>query len=238
MNVALQAIQEQAIELGADVTETTENIETSGISSVSIPTADCAVSADSALSAISVTPEVEQVIRQTLPTAAHERMPSLVNLARGLKFNCGLADTRPARLVPLVRQWHEMAQSVFDPADQFFDRTREDFLNAWPAVRHPLGDVLADALDRARRCPSGGVVERYDSPEVRLVVALCRELADSDGHFFLGCHKAASMMGITPMRLHRTLKALVTEQVLEVVHVGTRGKNGRATRYRWLIAPE
>ena len=155
-----------------------------------------------------------------------------MDLARGLKFNCGKGEAALSDLKPIVQAWYRRALPVVNTKD--FDETWSDFAHAWPRARLPLGDILGDAWEKAKRCARGGPVEDYDSEPVRLLVSLCRELAklSPEGHFFLSSHKAGERLGVASPQVLRWLNMLVADGVLEVAR---RGDARRANRYRWLL---
>jgi len=131
-----------------------------------------------------------------------------------------------------VRRWHERALPIIGTKP--FDETWADFVAAWPRVRFPKGqEPMTLIVQRADASPPPAVAERYDAPETRRLVAICRELqrASGDDPFFLSCRTAAELLGMDHATAWRRLEMLVADGVLLVVQVGTKH---RATRYRYV----
>lgn len=200
------------------VTETTETTE-----------AICSVV--SALSVVSVTHSPSEVILMTTPKRPGERNRKLLDLARGFRFNAGMANLPLRELKPFLRQWHERALPIIDTKD--FAETWSDFVHAWPKARVPLGvDVLTQAWQRAQTAPPPAAATDYDSAPVRRLVGLCAALGDfsPDRRFFLSMHAAAKLLGESHMQVGRWLKMLQADGVIELVRTGNAR---RASRYRW-----
>jgi hypothetical protein len=173
------------------------------------------------------------VLVATLPNRAGERNRCIFELARALKAVPGLADAAAVDLRDVVRWWHEQALPIIGTKP--FDATMADFLAAWPAVRFPRGhDPMALIVERASREPLPQVAQRYDAPETRRLVGICRELqrACGDGAFFLACRSAAALSGLEDhVSAWRRLRMLEADGVLRAVQ---RGDKRRATRYRYV----
>ena len=90
-------------------------------------TAESHLSADSVGSADSVL-SATYVIDWTLPVEAGERNDFLMKLARGLKFNAGLAEAAMADLMKIVKAWHDRALPVI--STRGFSETWIDFRRA------------------------------------------------------------------------------------------------------------
>jgi len=173
------------------------------------------------------------IIEKTLPKQPSERNNRLFDLARGLKFNAGMAGTPSAQLKPIVRRWFDLALPII--TTKSFDTTWADFLHGWKTARHPIG---ADMIDRAALLvdPQDLPVEaeQYDTDAAKRLCGLCSAIAtisDSGGNFFLSSHDAAARLGIPQMQCWRLLQMFVSDGVLACVE---RGNARRATRYRWL----
>lgn len=208
--------------LTGNVTETSEAIFS-----------DCsAVSVDSVISVTSS--YIQDLIRRTLPHRAGERNARLLDLARGLRFNCNLADKQYSILKPIVEEWHKAALPVIRTKD--FCETWSDFVHAWPKACLPLENVLAIAWERAKSEPEPAVAKKYDSEPVRRLICLCMALArlSPDLHFFLSTHAAGKLLTVHPGQIHRWIKMLIADELLEEVK---RGDQYRATRYRWKYPP-
>lgn len=185
---------------------------------------------------IGVEPALEEAIRSTMPERAGQRNRRLFDFARRLKALPQYANLSPAQLNDVVRRWHVAALPVIGTKP--FDDTRADFLHAWSCVRHPHGTFSLDAaLTRSDAQKPPAVALRYDAPDTRRLVALCRELQRTAGAapFFLSSHEV-HRVGLCECHVTawRRLRLLVTDRVLELVDAGTPGRGGRAARFRYL----
>lgn len=175
---------------------------------------------------------IKAAIQDTLPKSIGQRNRAIFELARALKAIPALADTPVADLRDFVRQWHALALPIV--GTKAFDETWADFVAAWPRVRFPRGqERMALIVQRADSLPQPNVAERYDAPETRRLIAICRELqcTSGDGPFFMSCRVAAGLLGLDQATAWRRLGMLVVDGVLVVVQ---KGKPGRATRFRYV----
>ena len=205
-----------------NVTEITETTET----------AEDIVSPSPPLSAVSVTLSLDDLIQKTLPQHPGERNFKIFAFARGLKFNMDMAGCSFNELKPLVRKWHSAALPVIRTKD--FCSTWTDFTHSWPLADHPIeADILTAAWEKSRAEPLPVAAGEYDHESVKQLVGLCAALGSfsRDGRFFLSTHSAARLLNTQPMTVHRWLKTLVVDGLLELIH---RGNERRASRYRWL----
>ena len=204
------------------VTENTENTENAE--------AIC-----SAFSALSVTSSLDELISVSTPRHEGERNAMILRLARGLRFNLGMAGRSLTELKPIVRQWHTRALPFIGTKD--FDTSWSEFCNAWKNARCPLGDVAELAWQESLTAPPPTVASGYDSEPVRQLVCWCAALARMSrrGNFFLSTHTAARKLGVEPMQVYRWFKMLEDDKVIIMTNKGIR--NVKAARYRWLGAP-
>ena len=175
---------------------------------------------------------VEQVIRATLPSRPGERNDCVLKLARGLRFNANLTGSTKRDLKTIVRRWHKAALPNIDTKD--FASSWADFLHAWDRAKMPLGvDLASEAWGRLPETVSGTVIDDYDSPPVRRLVALLRELVLVTGSrvIWLSTRKGGELLGVSRETVSKWLNMLVADEVLEKV---TPGNAYRSTRYRWL----
>jgi hypothetical protein len=171
----------------------------------------------------------------TIPKRPGERDMQILALARGLKYNAGLAERSWGELKPIVRRWHEGALPVIRTKD--FTETWTAFIRAWPRARTPLGmDVLTEAFKRSLIDPLPAAASDYDSEPVRRLVGLCAALASlSPGsRFFLSTHTAAKLLNTHAMQVSRWMKMLAADGFIKVTQAGNEH---RATRFQW-IAPK
>jgi hypothetical protein len=180
-------------------------------------------------------PAVLGAVRATLPRRGGERNGRVFDLARRLRALPELAGADFPALKPVVRLWHTWALPVIGTKP--FDHTLADFVRAWDAVRFAAGgEPLRPALDRARTGPEPAAARAYDTPALRLLVALCRELQRAQGTdpFFLACRSAAPLVGLGDdfKAASRYLRMLVADGVLELVAPGGP-ESMKAHRYRY-----
>lgn len=214
------------------ITEKPETTETTE----AICSADSVLSVVSDLSVLSVLSgktgeeRIEAIIEMTLPKKGGERNNRILDLARGLKFNCDMGKANFKELRPIIVRWHAKALPNIGTKD--FDTSWCEFLHAWGKARHPLGarpvDAAAQRVDMDNLPPAA---QAYDSEQVRRLVGLCFELARRNrGRFFLGCRDAARILGIKPKQACLQLRMLRKDRVLKLVK---KGRGYRASRYRF-----
>jgi hypothetical protein len=174
---------------------------------------------------------IEQAIISSLPAGPGRRHQMVFNLARALKSIPALCDAEPRELKPIARRWHEQARPMI--RTQAFEETWIDFLYAWPRVKFAKGaEPMVEVMERVRLADAPVEALQFEQEEVRLLVAICRELQRSSGGqpFFLSCRTAGSLLGVNHKQAWRWLFLLVEEGILRVVHKGQQG-SGRATRF-------
>jgi hypothetical protein len=172
----------------------------------------------------------EEIIEMTQPSKPGQRHRKVFDLARGLKYECGLAGNEPADLKPIVRQWFGMAKPYIET--QEFDETWSDFVHAWPRANNPLSDsALEDAWDMVLAGDFPFIAQEYDSQQVQQLVGLCWHLKDSVNQFYLSTHTAGELLGVKPMQTLRWLRMLQADGIIELVIKGDRRK---ASTYRWI----
>jgi hypothetical protein len=174
--------------------------------------------------------KIVSILNRTLPKADGVRNHSVFLLARGLKFDAGLADAPFSELRSVVLEWHSRALPVIATKDA--DETLSDFAYAWERVRMPLeGDPVTAALNATR---AGGLPKeagKYQTESTRLLLGICWQLAlRSSGAFFLSCHVAGKVMGLSHVMVHKRLRLFVAEGLIEIFH---KGDTYNATRYLW-----
>lgn len=178
--------------------------------------------------------EIEKAIASTLPTRFAQRNRLVFELARTLKAIPALGDANARAVRCYVEQWHALALPFIRTKP--FDDTWADFLYAWPRVKYPKGtEPMAQILERADTAEPPAAAMKYDSPETRRLVALCRELqrAAGDSPFFLSCRMAGELLGIDHMMAWRRLFLLEADGLIQTVKPGTKTK---ATRYRYVAS--
>ncbi len=183
--------------------------------------------------------DIRDAILETLPKQLRQpsgpgkRNQDVFEFARALQAIPRLVDANPNNLEPCVRAWHDLAVARRVIGSTSFDTTRGDFIYGWPRVKFPKGaEPMTLIFERVKQSPMPAAASRYDSPEVQLLVALCRELQRVSGEkpFFLACRTAGKLLGVDHTTASRGLFLLRNDGLLEEVEKGTRPSR-RAQRY-------
>ncbi len=176
---------------------------------------------------------IKEMLCSTQPHALAQRNGKVFELARTLRGEPGLCDADPRDLRSIVAAWHRLALPVI--GTQPFEETWIDFLQGWPKVKYPKGTGPMDVIfERAKAADSPEVAMRYEQPQFRRLVSLCRELQrqTGEGPFYLGCRTAGKLLDVNHTTAWRWLFLLVAEGILRVSEKGGQDKNRyRATRY-------
>jgi hypothetical protein len=138
-----------------------------------------------------------------------------------------IRQSPPELFRELVRLWRDRA-GIAVPLEVVFG----ELLAGWEKVRFPIGrNPLARVMARIRDFPAEAAA--YEGEETRQLVAICQALQEEagDGPFYLSCRVAADALGLDRMDVHRRLRVLRADGLLQVVKPGTKT---RATRYRYL----
>ncbi|MCE9555995.1 MAG: bifunctional DNA primase/polymerase [Planctomycetes bacterium] len=211
-------------------TDTEDTVDTGGFRRL-LGNTNLPVSSESSVSY----PDIEALVRRSLPSAAGQRHRKIFELARELKAVPSLAAAPAVSHRAIVQRWHELALPAISTKP--FEDSWFDFLDAWDRVRKAKGESLIDEI--VGRAIAAGVPEEakhYSRPELRLLVAICRQLQreSKSGTFFLSCYTAAELIGVDDHRTAwRWLGGLCKEGILELVTKGMI-KNHRASEYRYL----
>jgi hypothetical protein len=142
----------------------------------------------------------------------------------------------PAELEAAFAQWWSAAKPLLAP-DADFGEWRLVFEDTFAKTHAALGaNSLAEAIRRADSQAPPPQAERYTSPMLKRLIAVCCQLQRLQGSspFFLGVRDAAQVMDIKN-RYHASamLAGLVRDGILIEVEKGTRK---RATRFRFNLA--
>lgn len=117
-----------------------------------------------------------------------------------------------------------------------------EFLAACGTISLGYGETpLSRAGAKAMKTKPPKELEGVQNQKLNLLACFCRELALADefntGKFFLSCRDAAAIFESEDAMLgHRLLGALVGMNVLKVAKMGTRGENGKATRFKYIAS--
>ena len=126
------------------------------------------------------------------------------------------------------------------PADADSDEYRFFFEVTYAKVRAPWGaNPLEEAAKRAAASTNVPHAERYQSPKIRWLVALCYHLQVLAGEapFFLSLRDAARLCALTNLnQASAFIAGLVRDGVLTPVEKGRPGGK-RASRYRFNLPP-
>jgi len=172
---------------------------------------------------------VDEILSMTQPTQPGQRHRQVFNLARGLAFECGLANKPLLELKPIVRRWYDMAKEKI--GTQSFSESWSDFVHAWPRVKKPLStNALAAAWDAVQEGELPPVAQGYDKEEIQSLIGLCWQLGEGADSFYLSTHKAGALLDVKPMQILRWLKMLQVDEIIVLVKPGSRTL---AHTYRW-----
>jgi hypothetical protein len=178
---------------------------------------------------------------KTLPEAVQ------LSLSGGLDENCLFTYARAlkafeittnrrlpqAELTAAFAQWWHAAKQYLPP-DADFDEWRFDFEAVFAKTNAALGaNSLQEAIRRAESCPLPPQAERYTSPKLKRLVAVCYhlQLLQVRSAFWLGVRAAARILGTKNLlQANARLAGLVRDGILIEAEKGTRK---RATRYRF-----
>ncbi len=121
----------------------------------------------------------------------------------------------------------------FLPLGADFDEYRFDFEDTFAKTNAPLGsNSLEEAVRRADASPLPPQAERYTSPKLKRLIAVCFQLQNLQGSssFFLSVRAAARIMGMKNLyQVNALMGGLVRDGILIETEKGTRR---RATRFR------
>ena len=94
---------------------------------------------------------------------------------------------------------------------------------------------MTKVFELAKQSPFPQAAMRYEQHDLRLLVALCRELqrASGDKPFFLACRTAGNLLKVTHITAWRWLFALTQDGIVAEIEKGDRVRR-RASRYRYL----
>ena len=175
----------------------------------------------------------DAVIDRCLPKKDGERNDKLFELARWLKADPELKDADSAVLEPIVRRWHERALPIIGTKP--FSETLADFEHAWESVKFPKGvDIVQLVWQKVKAGTWPTEAERYDSPDMRWLLALCLGLQRHHGpgrQFFLSCRSAGEALKRDHTDAAKWLKKFTRDGLL--VATPQPGRH-HAHRYRYL----
>ena len=176
---------------------------------------------------------IELAIERTIPTREGKRHKQVFEFARELKAFPELTALDVRSLKPLVRSWHSAAKPYIQT--KAFEETWLDFAEGWAKVKTPKGQEPIRAMFALAKTQIPEVAQRYETPEVRQLVALCRvlQIAAGDQPFFLASRPAGELLEVSHVQASRWLRLLCLDNVLRVAETGSV-QSGKASRYRYL----
>ena len=219
-----------------DVTETTEDVRRQPRTSKDTSARSLASQA----TCLSEQEFIEQCISKTSPPHPGKRHDNVFKLAKFLQGDPAIAAWPLKKLHPIVDRWYARAVQAVGPGgikasadDNWFD-----FAEAWDKVKYPGEEgLMTMLLERAKKTELPAVATDYQSPEIRLLIALCRELQRESGDepFYLSTATVDRLFGLNGnrMRAWRWLQGLVRDGVLAEVEKGDPVSR-RASRFRYL----
>ena len=176
---------------------------------------------------------ITAAIKCTLPNKNGYRHFLIFQFCRWLKAIPDFELCEPRQLKPLVKMWHEQALPTI--GTKTFDDTWADFCHGWPRVKYPKGSgslkiAAITALDQQSHVTAE---QEYESDEAKLLIRLCFELQRLQGEqpFWLSCHNAAGVLGVSPPTANKMLEMLVADGVIMMVKNNTATK---ARRYKFI----
>ena len=195
---------------------------------------------------IAMCPTVEDAIAATIPSGPGFRNGQIFVFARYLKGMPQYGNSEVGALKPVLVEWHRRALPFIGTKD--FGETWRDFVVAWGRVKSPISHgPLALIVQAALSKPAPQAADRYDTPDLRALVAVCAELQRIHGEepIFLTCRDAAQYVGgnRAAFRIwNRHLNRLVADKVLRLHQQGgwmkrdgtSVGKSHRASEYFYL----
>src|SRR5262249_55482146 len=146
-----------------------------------------------------------------------------------------LADAEPARLRPVIQDWHQRALPVIG-TKPFLD-TWADFLQAWKKVKVPAGKgAIEMAYQRAvASVPPPIATKMYGEGPIVLLAALCSELQRivGENEFFIDCRTAGRLIGVDYTTAWRYLYVLCADGILAAGAKGSKVAR-KASRFRFV----
>jgi hypothetical protein len=161
----------------------------------------------------------------------------MFNLARAIKaFETTVKRNLPENELPIAFELWWTAAKPLISASVYRDEYWFVFTDAYAKVRSPLGaNPLEEAIRRADSTPAPPEAERYASPNIKRLVAVCFHLQElaGDAPFFLAVRDAARICRVRkPEIASAYLAGLVGDDILSVVAKGKQGGT-KATRFRY-----
>jgi hypothetical protein len=181
---------------------------------------------------------IDEAVQLALPGKAHQNNDRLFTLARAVKtLENQSGKFTPAQLRDVFSRWYKLAAGLLR-SEQTRDEYMTQFLNAYASAKIPLGDgIIRLAWKQAQeKLLPPEAVENFEDQNMRLVVALCRELQIIAGKepFYLS---ARTVQQLLKQDGHATAaRWLRSFCVLQILTETEKGSGVRASRYRFNFA--
>lgn len=112
------------------------------------------------------------------------------------------------------------------------------FYDLWDhgKVKHPKGELLAQAIERASKAPDRPELARYNDTRLRLLGKTCYELAQARGgrnRFFLSQRDAAKVLGMSVGSANEAIHLLCRDGIIAVAKTHPLASR-KATEYTYL----
>ena len=178
---------------------------------------------------------IDEAVQLALPDKTHQNNDRLFTLARAVKtLEIQSGKFTPAQLRDVFSRWYKLAAEFLRP-EQTRDEYMTQFLNAYASAKIPLGEgIITQAWKQAQEKPlPPEAIENFEDQNLRLVVALCRELQIMAGKepFYLS---ARTVQRLTKQESHATAaRWLRSLCVLKILDETEKGRGVRASRYRF-----
>jgi hypothetical protein len=159
-----------------------------------------------------------------------------MELARRLKAIPELRERDAEDFEEPLRQWHQL--SAAHMSEKAWSTTWNRWLYVWPWTKTDFTqDRVSLALERAKARPCPPCPATYKSRTLRLLVALCATLsetdADDDGRWYVSCRVAGSRLGVSHKLVSSWFRQMERDRI--IVKASERLEGSRqAQRYRWL----
>jgi hypothetical protein len=181
---------------------------------------------------------IDDAVQLALPDKAHQNNDRLFTLARAVKtLEIQSEKFTPAQLRDVFSRWFTRAMDFLRP-EQTRDEYMTQFLNAYASAKIPLGEgIITQAWKQAQEKPlPPEAVDNFEDQNLRLVVALCRELQIMAGlePFYLS---ARTVQRLFKLESHATAaRWLRSLCVLKILDETEKGRGVRASRYRFNLS--
>lgn len=221
--------------LGDEVDERSDNLglDSCNVDAPTSPNSECLEYSLESLPSL-LHEQVELAIQRTVPTSGGRRHRHVFELCREFQALPEFRGRSPKALKPLVREWHRRARPVMHT--KAFEETWLDFVEGWGKVRNPKGEEpLTMIFAKVATMEPPPEAQQFETPEIRLLVGLCRELQIISGRnpFYLATRSAGGLLQVSHVQVWRWLRLLCIENVLREVSKGSV-ETGQASRYRYL----